>query len=186
MNTPPAQKSARPRVGAGIILIRDGSVLLVRRGKPPREGEWSLPGGAQEAGETLHEAALRELREETGLEAEIIGLVDAVDLMPGHDNESHYTLIDFLARCTGGALEPGSDAADARWFPLGDLGSLNLWEETRRVIRKAAALSGENNNRPPAMTVRGHLKAIGWGFVFAAIAYGFIHLLVRAINWLAG
>jgi 8-oxo-dGTP diphosphatase len=130
----------RPLVGVGCVLWRGDEVLLVRRSKPPLAGAWSLPGGAQRLGETVREAALRELKEETGLDAEILGLVDVVDgIFPdaGGTVRNHYTLIDFAARPTGGHLAAADDAAEARWHPAAALPGLGLWRETLRVIEAA-------------------------------------------------
>jgi 8-oxo-dGTP diphosphatase len=129
-----------PIVGAGVVLIEAGKVLLVRRANPPRAGEWSLPGGKQIAGERIEATALRELREETGLEAELIGLVDVVDAI--FKNEAglltrHYLLVDFAARPAGGHLAAGSDALDAAWHPFPELARLGLWSETLRIIEEA-------------------------------------------------
>lgn len=131
--------AASPIVGVGVVVIEGGRVLLVRRKFPPRAGAWSIPGGKQIAGETVRETALRELKEETGLEAEILGLVDVVDAAyPGESGRTqYYTLIDFAARPKGGALRAGSDAAEAAWHALDALPALGLWAETRRVIEAA-------------------------------------------------
>lgn len=131
---------SRPVIGAGVVVWRGDEVLLVRRSKPPRQGEWSLPGGRQQWGETVRACALRELKEETGLSAEILGLVDVVDaIYPDSSGKAaqHFTLIDFAARMTGGALKAGDDAAEARWHSAASLNSLGLWNETLRVIRAA-------------------------------------------------
>ncbi|MFQ5970750.1 MAG: NUDIX hydrolase [Alphaproteobacteria bacterium] len=132
----------RPFVGVGVVVLKDDAVLLIRRGKPPRLGEWSLPGGAQRLGETVEEAALREVREETGISLALMGLIDVVDSI-SHDDEGrvryHYTLVDLAARWTGGSVVPGGDAAHAAWVPLERIETLGLWSETVRVIRLAAA-----------------------------------------------
>ena len=133
---------ASPAPAAGVVCLRggpgSGEVLLVRRGTPPRLGEWSLPGGRVEFGETVAGAALRELHEETGVEAELLGLIDVVDgLFP--EAGRHYVLIDFLARWTAGEPRPGDDAAEARFWPLEKGLALVAWDETRRVIREGAA-----------------------------------------------
>lgn len=115
-----------------------GRVVLIRRGNPPRQGEWSIPGGRIEWGERAADAALRELREETGLEAELTGLIDVVDgLFSSRTTGAttrHYVMVDFAARVTGGTLAAGDDAADAAWFQPEDLAGLGLWPETLRVI----------------------------------------------------
>jgi ADP-ribose pyrophosphatase YjhB (NUDIX family) len=115
-------------------------VLLVRRDKPPREGQWSLPGGAQQLGETLAETARREVAEEAGLEVEpgeIVATLDLIERDPDRRIRYHYTLIDFTAEATSPVLRPGSDAADARWFTLPEVEKLGLWSETVRVIKLA-------------------------------------------------
>ena len=135
----------RPIIGIGAVIVGEKGVVLIKRGKAPRLGSWSLPGGAQKLGETVHEAALREIREETGLEAEIRGLVDVVDSISAAEDDGriryHYTLVDVWATALID-VEPqaGGDAADARWVALTDLDALNLWSETRRVIEMAHAL----------------------------------------------
>lgn len=134
----------RPLVGIGAVIVGDKGVVLIKRDKAPRIGSWSLPGGAQKIGETVHAAALREIHEETGLTAEIGGLVDVVDsITPDPDGriKYHYTLVDLWAT-TDTVAEPvaGGDAADARWFSLADLEAMHLWSETVRIIEKAHAL----------------------------------------------
>lgn len=130
----------RPIVGIGAVILRRKEVLLVRRGKPPRQGQWSLPGGAQKLGESVFDAARREVREETGLVVEVLGLVDVVDSIIRDDDGGvryHYTLVDVAARWRDGEAMAGSDASDAAWFDLDAIASLGLWAETERVIRLA-------------------------------------------------
>ncbi len=127
----------RPVPAVGVVCLRDDSVLLIRRGTPPRQGEWSLPGGRIEPGERAMDAALRELREETGVEAEITGLIDVVDgLFP--EAGRHYVLIDYAARWLSGEPVAGDDAAEARFVALDEVEALIDWSETRRIIRMAA------------------------------------------------
>ena len=122
----------------GVVCLRGDSVLLIRRGTPPRQGEWSLPGGRIEPGERAADAALRELREETGVAAEITGLVDVVDgLFP--EAGRHYVLIDYAARWLSGEPVAGDDAVEARFVALEEIETLIGWSETRRIIRMAAA-----------------------------------------------
>ena len=118
----------------GVVCFRGDEVLLIRRGQPPRLGEWSLPGGRIEFGETVEAAALRELLEETGVVAELAGLVAVVDGLFG---ERHYVLIDYAARWVSGEPVAGDDAADARFMPLSEALAAVAWEETRRVILEA-------------------------------------------------
>lgn len=133
----------RPIAAVGVVCMRDGEVLLVRRGAPPRKGEWSLPGGRIELGERAADAALRELREETGVEAEIVGLVDVVDGLFPESSPRHYVLIDFAAVWRSGDPTAGDDAVDAAFVPLESIDRMLPWSETRRVIREAAALISE-------------------------------------------
>jgi len=133
-----------PIVGVGVVVLKDGHVLLIRRGKPPRLGEWSLPGGKQELGETLHEAGRREVREETGIDCSIITLLDVIDMITRDRDgavERHFTLIDYGATWLAGEPVAGDDAMAAAWVPLHDLEKLGLWSETLRVIRLAEAMS---------------------------------------------
>ncbi|MFI6482620.1 NUDIX hydrolase [Nonomuraea sp. NPDC050663] len=110
----------------GAIVIRDDLLLLVRRGRPPGQGLWSLPGGRVEPGENDDEALRRELREETGLEVQAGPLVGTVD-RPGPGGVV-YEIRDYRATVTGGVLRAGDDAADARWCPLDELVRLPLSE----------------------------------------------------------
>jgi len=127
-----------PVPAVGVVCLKDDQVLLIRRGKAPRIGEWSLPGGRIEPGERAVDAALRELREETGVEAEITGLIDVVDgLFP--EAGMHYVLIDYAARWLSGDPVGADDALEARFVPLDQIDSLIDWSETRRIIRQAAA-----------------------------------------------
>ena len=128
----------RPVVGCAAVVWHGPEVLLIRRGKPPLKGQWSIPGGRQIWGETMRECALRELKEETGLDAEILGLVDVVDaLYQDGGTDYHFTFIDFAARMTGGDLKAGDDAKEARWHSSDALESLGIWSETLRVIHAA-------------------------------------------------
>jgi 8-oxo-dGTP diphosphatase len=129
--------SGAVKVGVGVVVLEGEQVLLIQRGKPPKLGEWSLPGGHVELGESLKAAAQREVSEETGLSVVIQGLVDVVDLIePAADGRvnRHYALIDYWAEPVSGDVQAGDDAADARWWPLSDIASLGLWQETERVI----------------------------------------------------
>lgn len=126
-----------PAPCVGVVCLRGDEVLLIRRGRPPRQGEWSLPGGRIEPGERAVDAALRELREETGVVAEITGLLDVVDgLFP--EAGRHYVLIDYAARWVSGEPVAGDDAAEARFVALAQVEALVDWAETRRVIALAA------------------------------------------------
>ena len=121
----------------GVVCLKGDQVLLIRRGTEPRLGEWSLPGGRIEPGERVLDAALRELKEETGVDAVITGLLAVVDgVFPDHDR--HYVMIDYRAEWTAGQPLAGDDAAEAAFHPLSAVDDLVAWEETRRVIHAAA------------------------------------------------
>jgi 8-oxo-dGTP diphosphatase len=131
--------SGIPVPAVGVVCIRGDEVLLIRRGAPPLVGEWSLPGGRIEWGERAAAAALRELAEETGVTAEMVGLIDVVDGLFG---ERHYVLVDYAARWVAGEPVAGDDAADAKFWPLAEIGTLGLWSETIRIIEAGARLIG--------------------------------------------
>jgi 8-oxo-dGTP diphosphatase len=140
----PARDLPTVAVGAVIWNAR-GEVLLVRRAGDPRRDEWSIPGGKVEWGESLRAALTREVREETGLEIEILGLIDAVDFLApgaGSDVAKHYVLIDFTARHLKGEPKAASDAKDARWVPYAELDLYKFWSETRRIIAQSARQMG--------------------------------------------
>lgn len=130
----------RPWIGIGVIAFRGEEVLLVRRGKPPRLGSWSLPGGAQHLGETAQEAARRELLEETGIEVGPLLLADVVDAVT-HDEAGavryHYTIVDFCGEWTGGEARPGDDVDAVAWAPPEALDGYALTREARAVIALA-------------------------------------------------
>jgi 8-oxo-dGTP diphosphatase len=128
----------QPLVGVGAIVIEDGRVLLIKRGKAPHLGEWSIPGGMLELGETLREAAEREAREETGLtvrSTELLGVFERI--VPDEEKRTlyHYVLVDFLCRKISGEVCASGDAADACWFTPEELDQLSLPEDTQKVLR---------------------------------------------------
>ena len=131
-----------PFVGVGAVIVRDNRVLLIRRGQPPLLGEWSLPGGVLECGETLAEAAIREAREETGLIVEVGEMLGVYERIIRSDDARvryHYVLIDFLCRRVGGDLKAGSDASEAAWFTREELPALKLAYDASDVVQRGLA-----------------------------------------------
>lgn len=135
---------ALPVVAVGVIVLKDGLVLLVKRAAEPARGKWSVPGGTVELGETLREAAAREVKEETGLDVDVGPLVEVVERVL-HDDDGriryHYVILDFAARYIAGELAAASDALEARWVPLDELENFDTTEWLDRVIRKAVELA---------------------------------------------
>lgn len=132
-----------PRVGVGAVVLKDGHVLLVRRNRPPAEGKWSIPGGLVNLGETTEAAAVREVAEECGLRVRLQGLAGVVERIisdPDGRVRYHYVLIDYVAAPESGELRPGSDAADARWVPIGELGRYETTEGLAAMVNKAVQL----------------------------------------------
>ena len=126
------------------MIVDRGRVLLVKRAHEPLKGEWSLPGGGVEVGETLHDAVVREVREETGLDVRVGPVVEVIDrIHPEVDGrvEFHFVIIDYLCSVAGGTMVHSSDAADACWVEADDLPRYALTEIATTVIRKALAMS---------------------------------------------
>lgn len=127
----------RPLVGLGVVLFKTASVLLIRRGKAPNAGSWSLPGGRQELGETAVDGARRELLEETGVTAGTLILaanLDSIHRDPDGVILFHYTILDFAGHWVAGEPVAGDDVTDALWAPLDALEPYALWSEAHRVI----------------------------------------------------
>lgn len=130
----------RPWVGVGGIVFQDDRVLLVKRGKEPGLGKWSIPGGAVDLGETVKSALQREIEEETGLLVEVLDLVEIFErIIPDAQGKIlyHYVLLDYWCGMKSGRLRAQSDAADAGFFSVFSLETMNLPRETAEVIRKA-------------------------------------------------
>jgi ADP-ribose pyrophosphatase YjhB (NUDIX family) len=128
-----------PLVGVGAVIVDGGRVLLVQRGRAPLKGEWSLPGGLLELGESLEAGVVREVREETGLEVEPVGLIELLDRIhrEGERVRYHYVIADYLCRMKGGELRAATDAAAVRWVERAEWNShssLRLDPITVRVI----------------------------------------------------
>jgi ADP-ribose pyrophosphatase YjhB (NUDIX family) len=133
-------------IGVGALIVENGRVVVIKRGKAPLLGEWSIPGGMLELGETLRQGAEREALEETGLvvrATELLGVFDRI--VPDEEGNIvyHYVLIDFLCQRLSGELRAGADAADARWFTPEEIGKLPLALDTAQVIQAALAKTAD-------------------------------------------
>ncbi len=135
-----------PRVGVGAVVLHESRVLLVKRGRPPGVGKWSLPGGLVHLGETARAAAAREVAEECGLKVRVVdvaGVVERVVRDEAGRIRYHYVLVDFLAfpdSVDSTRVAPGSDAADARWVEIDRVTELDVTEGLVDMIRRAQAL----------------------------------------------
>ncbi len=132
----------RPLVGVGVVVRQAGKVLLIKRGQPPRQGEWSIPGGLVRLGERMEDCAIREVMEETGLSVRLAGFIDVVDLIERDETSAvryHYAMVDFVADWVSGEAMAGDDAADVAWVALEELESYRLWEKTAEIIRRGLA-----------------------------------------------
>jgi 8-oxo-dGTP diphosphatase len=130
----------RPVVGVGGVVISNGRALLVRRGRAPLEGEWSIPGGMLELGESLHDGVRRELQEETGLEVRVHDFIEAFDrIMPDANGKCryHFVILDYLCEAMSGAARAGSDVVDVAWALEQELDRFSLTPTATRVIKRA-------------------------------------------------
>ena len=130
----------RPLVGVGAVIEHDGRVVIVQRGTEPLKGQWSIPGGALEVGETLRQCAVREAKEETGLQieaGEVLEVFDAIYREADGRIVYHYVLIDIACRLVGGDLKAGGDALQAKWVTLDEVAEYEIAETARKVISRA-------------------------------------------------
>ena len=142
-------------MGVGGVVIYDGRALLIRRASPPLEGQWSIPGGMLEVGETLEQGVVRELAEETGLDVRVIELVEVFErIFPAPPNadgspgnaarpQYHFVILDYLCERRGGTLCAGSDALEFAWAGEDELVKFDLTVAATRVLRKAFARTRE-------------------------------------------
>lgn len=136
----------RPICGVGAFVRKGEAVLLIRRGKPPRFDEWSIPGGAVELGETWREAARREVREECSIEiaiGDVLGAIDIIERDPDGRVRFHYAIVDFMATYVRGDVRASSDAADVRWVTRDQLGQYPMNPQTRDMLLRAFAYRSE-------------------------------------------
>ncbi len=151
----------QPAIGVGAIVWRGDAVLLIRRGKAPRKGEWSIPGGHVHWGETLVDAVTREVREETGIAITGIQHCETLEArFPATGRLRHHiVLVDFTARHVRGRVRAGDDAMDARYVPYAEISGFGLWGETLRVIRKSRRQMmrrrrADNQQRAPSLRTK--------------------------------
>ena len=141
----------RPVIGVGAVILDGDRVLLIKRAHEPLKGQWSLPGGGVELGETLERAVAREVHEETGLHVEVGPIIDVLDRIvhdAGGRVEHHFVLVDFVCHPSGGVLRSASDADAAEWVRLDDLAGHGVVDITVAVIRTAAGRDFSAGDRP--------------------------------------
>lgn len=132
-----------PQLAVSAGIFRDGKILLVRRAREPSKGIYTFPGGRVEFGESLTEALAREIREETGLAIEIVGLIGYREALPAKTSgHGHFVILPFAARWAAGDVVLNDELDDARWLTPGDLGGLPITHGLQDTIRSARALLG--------------------------------------------
>jgi len=132
------QYPEQPLIGVGALIVASGRIVLIKRGHAPLLGEWSIPGGKLELGETVRQGTEREALEETGLRVratELLGVFDRVVLDDRKRILYHYVLIDFLCEVVSGELQARGDAADARWFTAAEISEFGEWEDSTAIFR---------------------------------------------------
>ena len=135
-----------PRVAVGAVVFKEDKVLLVLRGKPPAEKQWSIPGGCVELGETLQEAAEREIAEETGIAIQASKPIYTFDVIEHDENghiRFHYVIVDLAADYVSGELRAGDDAVDVSWVSLKDLNNRNVSDATRKLLAQCYGSGGQ-------------------------------------------
>ncbi len=128
----------QPIVGIGAVIVHEGKIVLEKRGNEPSKGKWSIPGGLVELGESLEQAVIREVKEETCLDVEnpcLIDVVDNVDLDEKSKVKYHYVIIDYLVHVKNGTVQAASDAAELRWVPFDEVEKYDLTTSFRLFFR---------------------------------------------------
>jgi ADP-ribose pyrophosphatase YjhB (NUDIX family) len=128
----------QPVVGIGAVIVREGAIVLIKRGNEPSKGKWSIPGGLVELGESPEQAVIRETKEETCLDVEnpsLIDVVSNVDLDEKGKVKYHYVIIDYLVHVKSGKLHAASDAAELRWVPFDEVEKYDLTTSFRLFFR---------------------------------------------------
>jgi 8-oxo-dGTP diphosphatase len=153
--TPRREYPDQPMVGVGGVVVDGDRTLLIRRGSAPLQGEWSIPGGLLEVGETLAEGVVRELAEETGLEVGVLELIEVFErIFPAPPNadgtpgdrsrpQYHFVILDYLCEIRGGAISAGSDALEFAWAREEELANFDVTVAVRRVLKRAFARARE-------------------------------------------
>ena len=151
--TPKREYPEHPLVGVGGVVIESERALLIRRGGPPMEGQWSIPGGMLELGETLTKGVARELAEETGLDVNVLDIIEVLErifpALPGADGapgdaarpQYHFVILDYLCEARGGTLCAGSDAREFAWAREDELVKFGLTAAATRVLQKAFSMA---------------------------------------------
>ena len=134
MTSPP-----RPILSAGAVVFRGEHVLLIRRGRPPFQGHWSIPGGKVDHGEPLEAGVLREVLEETGVRARVLGLIDVFEALPGRPDDPHFVMVDHACEHVSGEPVAGDDAMDAEFVSVPEALARLSWDKTRLAIQGALA-----------------------------------------------
>lgn len=134
-------------MGVGGVVIEQGRALLIRRGGEPLKGQWSIPGGTLETGETLEEGTRREMEEETGLRVRVVELIEVFERIfrePGEEGgrpRYHFVIMDYLCERISGEARAGSDVIDVAWAAESDLGAYSLTPTATRILKKAFAMT---------------------------------------------
>ena len=127
-----------PQVAVGAVVFKDDCVLMVKRSKPPAKGSWAVPGGKIRPGETMQQALVREIKEETGLDIQVGDIIYVFDVIQRDEKNEitfHYVIIDFLCELKGGQLKAGDDALDVKWISRQDIKEININEKTKTMLK---------------------------------------------------